>query len=173
MNAQVSAQHLRGLLPDALLEKHSFWRTGPHTLYGYPDPATDDNSVIVVSMHRAKNGTDWQAVVRRLEARYAVRADADGNEHVSAANQPMTLLNLMEALRPASHECNGDVRLLRRLAQLWSALDDLSHVLVWSASFGEVGSLCHVCNTLSGGWLVCVLTMSITYAYRHCTINAK
>ena len=151
-NTQVSANHLRGLMPDALLDKYSFWRTGPHTLYGYPDPATDDSSVIVVSMRQAENGTDWQAVVRRLEARYAARADSDANEHVSAANQPMTLLNLMEAPRPAPHERNGDVRLLRRLAQLWTALDDLSHVLVWSASFGEVGSLCEVCSPWSGGW---------------------
>ena len=138
---QVSDDHLRGLIPDALIDKYSFWRTGPHTIYGYPDPDTDDNSVIVVSMQRTERGAGWCGVVRRLEACYEVATGTEAsaaNEHVSAARQPMTLLNLMEARRPSLHQNIGAVELLRHLSQLWAKIDELSHVLVWSASLGEV-----------------------------------
>ena len=134
-NVQVSSNHLRGLIPDVLVKNYSFWRTGPHTLYGYPR-VDDNSSVIVVSMQQAENGTDWQAVIRRLEARY--EAADTGGEHVSTARRPMTLLNLLEAHRPSAHQRTGDVGLLRRLSQLWATLDDLGHVLVWSASLGQV-----------------------------------
>lgn len=137
----MSDDHLRGLIPDALVDKYSFWRTGPHTIYGYPDPGSDDNSVIVVSMRRAERGADWCGVVRRLEARYEVAVGTEAsaaNEHMSAARQPMTLLNLMEARCPFPHERIGAIGLLRRLSQLWAKIDELNNILVWSASLGEV-----------------------------------
>ena len=140
---QVSTRSLRGLVPDALLDKFEFWRTGPHTIYGYPVHESDENTVIALSMSKANSSDGWCAIVRRMEAMYSV-TEAD-DERSCAASSPMTLLNLLEAPRIARGDENRGGRLLRLLATTFSRLDDLSHVLVWSSSLGEKkNDECHV-----------------------------
>ena len=119
MRMQVCPDHIRGLIPDALVDKYSFWRTHDSKLYGYP--RADGDSVIVVSMQHVCD--DFQGAVYRLNK--------------LTPSRPMTLLNLLLD-RPETCQHGRDRRLLRHLTRLWVSLDNLSHVLIWSSSFAKV-----------------------------------
>ena len=130
---QVSSYHIRGLIPDTLVDTHCFWRTAGGTLYGYPHAG--GNSIIVVSMLPVPG--EAKGIVHRLKAR------KDENSLKPIPCRPMTLLNLLEA--PSPKPC-GELELLRRLSRLFISLDNPSHILIWSSTLPEVRNLSGECS---------------------------
>jgi len=118
----VPAKFIRGLLPEALLERYDFWQSeADDSLAGLPKNK-DDASRLVVELFKDKTVDETgygnsmaYAVVRRY-----TRESAGGGPETCH-----TLLN------PLFAPPGGP---LRTLCQITQRLDNLSHVLIWSQS---------------------------------------
>lgn len=134
---------LAGLLPTTLIEKYTFWQSENDNIIGYEEvpmpPVTDVEDVapvksdlpstrLMITLSKADDfdqtgfcNSAAEAMVHRIPV-------LSSNPEVEERdpNRPvLTLLNILSA-PPSS--------LLKRVGMLLSRLDNLSHVLVWSAS---------------------------------------
>jgi hypothetical protein len=134
---------LAGLLPTTLIEKYTFWQSENDNIIGYEEvplpPVTDVEDVapvksdlpstrLMITLSKADDfdqtgfcNSSAEAMVHRIPV-------LSSNPEVEERdpNRPvLTLLNILSA-PPSS--------LLKRVGMMLSRLDNLSHVLVWSAS---------------------------------------
>ena len=132
----ISPRCARGLLPDAILEDYELWQRDASTVMGYPrskkgkagSQVGGSGESLHIKLHRQAKGGDadgGQAGITEHTAT-VVRTTENGDEEL--------LLNVLGAA-PGSA--------LHRLGLLFSRLDNLSHILVWSSSkprsFAEAG----------------------------------
>ncbi|CAK0887697.1 unnamed protein product [Prorocentrum cordatum] len=129
----VPARFLRGLLPECLLERYTFWRCEAGSLAGCivgdeRDGACDSPTRVTLSIKRAKDGVAAAATIRRC-------ALVAPPEHVGPrgrvpialwpedpASKPGVLVNLQRGAHKLMH--------------LLARLDNLSHVLAWTSDDG-------------------------------------
>ena len=141
----VPSRFLAGLLPSALIEKYIFWQSENDDIIGYENenvrdeddddldsPVDDDadkpSTRLRITLSKDpgldKTGfcnTEAEALIQRIPV-----VNSDQETEKRDRNRPVhTLLNVMTA-PPSS--------LLKRIGMLLSKLDNLAHVLVWSAS---------------------------------------
>ena len=137
----VPVRHLRGLLPQALLEEYQFWRSeSTGDLFGSPNErASKQNTMIHVRLGYENNGlldgghaVDTRAIVRRLPT---VRADGspqlpplDG----SYVEGQLTLVDLLYSPALVGDQGKSLLSLTKSLA----AVEGLAHSLVWSSKRG-------------------------------------
>ena len=137
----VPARHLRGLLPQVLLEEYQFWRsetTGD--LFGTAnESASHPNTMIHVRLGYENNllldggfPVDTRAIVRRLPT-----MGADGISRLppldgSYVDGQLTLVDLLYAPSLAGEQGRALLALTKSLA----AVEGLAHSLVWSSKPG-------------------------------------
>ena len=117
----VPREFLTGLLPDALLERYVFWKSGPLMMRGYASQADDDTSILVYlrRQHGAQVLDSCQAEVCRISER----------------GERMMLLNILQAREGSS---------LAKLGRTLVRLDGYSHMLVWTTSIASARELADV-----------------------------
>jgi hypothetical protein len=134
---------LAGLLPTTLIEKYTFWQSENDNIIGYEEvplpPATDVDDVAQVKTDlpstrlriTLSKGDDFDrtgfcnSTAEALVHRVPVLSSNPEVEERDPNRPVLALLNILSA-PPSS--------LLKRVGMLLSRLDNLSHVLVWSAS---------------------------------------
>lgn len=141
----IPPRFLAGLLPSTLVDKYVFWQDEDDNIIGYEKHAqdqadVDDNGEAVFDDHNApssrlsitlskgsgfdKSGfcnSKAEALVKRIPVLGYDHAD----DRMDTSRPTHTLLNVL---------CAPPSSLLKRVGMLLSRLDNLSHVLVWSAS---------------------------------------
>lgn len=151
----VPSRFLRGVIPTVLLEAYEFWRSSANRLRGYPlDPEVDTYIDVRIQSPDGPPGSPRKS--KATEAKYPRLSSG-------ALITKRALAKLRQPNRPATEtepasgdfDTSGDMRLLNianarrnsflgRLARWVARLDNLSHVLVWSTSRGEVEDECEV-----------------------------
>eukprot|EP00939_MAST-03C_sp_MAST-3C-sp1_P001539 g1539.t1 len=152
----VPSRLLSGVIPEVLTEQYTFWRTGKLTLCGYSTCKDSEHTTLRVKMSRV--GTRWVAIVRRFDERsyedaatriQIVSSGRGENEGAGSkmSDEEVDPIKLVEGVRTMPSmllmnlaEARGGV--LGRLGTLLTRLDNLSHVLVWSDSRGDVDDAC-------------------------------
>lgn len=137
----IPKRFLAGILPTALVEKYSFWQSENDDIIGYEELDSNDDDDDAESIGEKKSCTRLkislfkdgdkddtgfcnsgaQALIQRISY-----LDSDPVNENKNLNMPtLSLLNVASA-PPSS--------LLKRIGMLLSRLDNLAHVLIWTAS---------------------------------------
>ena len=143
----IPQRFLAGILPGALVEAYTFWQSADDNIMGYitetgGDDDDDDDDDDVVASEPVETGPSTRLKIalskgqefdksgfcnssaEALVQRIPVLDSNPEVEDIDHSRPTLTLLNIMTA-PPSS--------LLKRIGMLLSRLDNLSHVLVWSA----------------------------------------
>lgn len=151
----ISSRALSGVLPQALLERYRFWRTGPRTIRGYRITKDGEgyfhHPSLLIMLQTGQDGGEEGKVEESGGPTVALvtRLKRGGRRDVTLMNVDHTAVVLSgkeSSLRVPStlSDFRKGIECLSRLSSLFSRVDNLSHVLLWTKSDGAVGDYCEI-----------------------------